>query len=338
MCRETIHRIHRFFRSRRAQNAIKIAAEWVAFALLAWWLYVTFIYQKPDSILQAKLKELLIATLASGALLHAWQRWPPRHKERELSGEGVQYFKFFHVPLWLAWLGLSVVAWAIFGQDMIWNLERRLVFLSTPSGVADPLSASVDWRLYVAVLALIISVITGFYLGILHRATDKAEKVVERLQDYETKLAELAKKQYESADEFAAMEMRLRGDILIPILTHLSSLWETKQVTKPSSHARENLSKLTRRLQAEMVLYKLSESDTGTQFLIGWEDVRAYEDIFHKDIETFHHLFRMAERRLDTLFQQGKASRDDEKLCICADLGFGRVGIRKANSYVSTGT
>ncbi|MGH8566165.1 MAG: hypothetical protein ACREXW_19620 [Gammaproteobacteria bacterium] len=50
-------------------------AELGAFALLTYWLYVAFAYQKPAQVLQTKLQLLLVATLASGALLHAWRRW-----------------------------------------------------------------------------------------------------------------------------------------------------------------------------------------------------------------------------------------------------------------------
>jgi len=179
-------------------KATKATVETVVFALGTWLLYETLLC--PAQGLQTKLAQLLVATIASGALLHAWRRWTGRKDVHEQSVFPSRS-EFFHVPMWLAWLGLSVLAWAIFGQDMIWDLERQLFILQAPSlnheAVVDQTSGNVergaanivDGKFWIAVFAFIMAGVTGFYLAMLHRATDKAEKQVERLHSYEDKLS-----------------------------------------------------------------------------------------------------------------------------------------------------
>lgn len=65
----------------------------------------------------------------------------------------------------------------------------------------------------------------------------------------------------------------------MPMLTHLASLCETQQAVKPS-RAQEDICRLQNRVQAEMRLYGLSKSK---EFLIVWEDLRAFESIFQEE-------------------------------------------------------
>ncbi len=312
MIEKAAHSIRRFFRSPNTQGVAKLILEGLVFVILAWLLYHTLSRQGPALALPTKHMQLLIATLASGALVHAWRRWTGQNTGRPPSTTLLSWCKFFNVPLWLAWLGLGVLGWGAFGQDRLWDLNRPLWILKASPYQEAKVEGEEIISTYLTVVGVIIAVITGYYLVILHRVTDRAETTLEFLRDrYEERLNELENligKEEESTDELAAREMHLRNQVLIPMLTELRFLGGP-----------ENLKKLTRWLQAETALFNLSKVDTASQFMTAWDDVQAYQGVFREDLRAFRHLFQIGQRNLESLFEKGLASRDDERLTKAAD-------------------
>ena len=78
---------------------------------------------------------------------------------------------------------------------------------------------------YLGVVGLIIALITGYYLVILHRVTDRAEATLEFLKTrYDERLKELADliaTEERTSDDLAARETRFRGEVLTPMLAEL---------------------------------------------------------------------------------------------------------------------
>lgn len=208
--------IRRLFRSPNTRGVAKLMLEALVLLILGTLLYESISRPASVRLLPIKLTQLSIAVLASGALLHAWRRWTGQKRERVPSTIVLSWCTFWNVPLWLAWLGLSVLAWGTFGQGMLWDFHHPLWILYKPSyekatgGDGDIIGT------YLAVVGVIIAVITGYYLVILHRVTERAEATLEFLRTrYEEKLVELEhrvrKEKEESTNELASMEWTALG-------------------------------------------------------------------------------------------------------------------------------
>lgn len=142
---------------------------------------------------------------------------------------------------------------------------------------------------------------------------DRAETTLEVLRTrYEEKLDELEgaiNTERESIAGLAARETQLRNDVLIPMLYYMSLLWQTALPQQGN-----NFSKLIHRLRAESALYELSRAATVEEFRVRRRDLEAYLDVLQQDRGKFHYLFQMALQNLETLFQEGRASREDKEL------------------------
>lgn len=309
-------RIRRLFRSPNTQGVTKLALEALVLLILGWLLYETISCPASVRFLPIKLTQLLIAAVASGALLHAWRRWTGQRRERAPSTILLSWCSFWNVPLSLAWLGLSVLAWGTFGQGMLWDFNRSLWILDRPSHGGATAGDTEIIGTYLGVVGLIIALITGYYLVILHRVTDRAEATLEFLKTrYDERLKELADliaTEERTSDDLAARETRFRGEVLTPMLAELLLLGD--QVFQSPPGRAEYFKRLTRRLQAEAAVFRLCEVDTASQFITAWRDVQAYEDVFKEEPWTFRYLFRKTERNLESLFEKGLALRDDERL------------------------
>lgn len=112
---------------------LSIAVEFVVFALLL--LGVVGLFQSAPNGL-SKLAQIGLAALATGALLKtgkrcerfwkpvdnrkAFDNWRPVHLTEQFRGGS-----WVVSVLWVLWFGTTVTAWAAAGQNVVWNINRQ---------------------------------------------------------------------------------------------------------------------------------------------------------------------------------------------------------------------
>jgi Ni,Fe-hydrogenase I cytochrome b subunit len=278
----------------------KVGFEFFAILILAIFLIVT---QNFTSC--AKLCQLSIAAFSSGMLIHSWVRWQTLINLDKKNETGS--IENIYGYIWPFWLTLSIVAWTIFGEDLLSDITATLTTDNTSSGNTAKAGANESpdqLNNYVTGLTIIIAIVTGFYLTMLHTATQHARESAKEARDSVSSIEENHQKIQQLENEQNDTEKLLQCHLkflnkrfLLPMLDDLESLMETNEAKQ------EKIEKRIRLLQAELSLFNIIESESCEQFIQRWEDVAAYtDDIFNK--YNYSHLFQLAQERLETLCQE----------------------------------
>ena len=290
-------------------------------------LGAVFCFEESISYL-SKIFSLFIATVATGAFIHAGWRRKISNKKDEISiirRERVDFnTEAFPIILWIGWLGLMVVAWVTFGQGLIWDLGRPMVSLDAKTSLPDPKHGESNWVVepLLAVAGLVIAVVTGYYLVILHQVTGRAESTLEFLKTrYEKKLnqlEEMINSEAKMSNEMAAREITVRTEVLIPILTQLTALYPENDKIKLQNSEKKRM------LLTDSSFFKLSKAESGSVFKNLWTDLKAYEDQWKEENtgrikEPYHYFFSMVDRTFDRFLEAGRLHLSDPEVREIAD-------------------
>ncbi|MCP4702791.1 MAG: hypothetical protein GY862_38920 [Gammaproteobacteria bacterium] len=187
-------------------------------------------------------------------------------------------------------------------------------------------------RLLIAVVAIIIAIVTGFYLSILHRAAgvaeqsaDRAQDRVDRIQDradeiqnmvrdYEREFSELNKKWQNELNEFrntksglwvqGILGMDLREKTIAPLITEIYSLWERVEGEEVPKGKADFLNELWFRIRAEGAMFTVSKTIDYEDFLDYWHEAEVYREVYVREKENFSYLFSLVREKLDDILGQ----------------------------------
>jgi hypothetical protein len=239
----------------------------------------------------AKLCQLSIAAFSSGMLIHSWVRWQTLINLDKKNETG--YIENIYGYIWPFWLTLSVLAWAIFGEDLL-DIIRAL----NTDKSSDQLNN------YVTGLTIIIAIVTGFYLTMLHTATQHARESAKEIREYATEIAENTKKIQKLEDEQDDTERMLQRHLKLLNKRFLLPMFDNLQFIIGTNEAKQKeIEKRIRLLQAELSLFYVIETENCGQFIQKWNDVAAYQDdVFNE--HDYSHLFQIAGEHLENICKE----------------------------------
>lgn len=248
--------------------------------------------------------QLFIVLIASGALIHTFRRWLA-DGEREMwaqtgnvSGE-FQWLRRVRRVTWIAWLGLAGVAWVSVSKP----LWRNLLGASIESK-----SSGLTPEIYLAVLGVVVTAVTAFYLVILHRTTDKAEETLDKLGTYHDVLERLkqrAKDDQHLIELLNRQGIALRNEILLPVLAYLA-------MKNPGDSPL--LQPYQKTLQVETALFRVGIAEDLPEFRRLLDEASAFQQVISKYPDNFAAHFAQMGRRLDHLAEEYGADADRQEI------------------------
>lgn len=247
------------------------------------WLWLVDGVLPPNSAIIALFVQ---AVALSAALLHAHRRWQRSHREETKSWP-------YHVPratapaFFVFWSALAALSW--------WTLihiggETILGYLKAfRHGNASD---------YVTAVGVLVAMVTGFYLVMLNRTLDTAQKQVEKLERIDQFEREVDHR-IASWPDMVRTNIKVRTDTLAEILIYLDELWPKGR--KNHAAVSQRLAEMRRGLQAESALLSLWSAEDCEAFLLRWRDVDPYLGLIEERPQQFVPLTPPARRRLEAL-------------------------------------
>ena len=295
----------------------KVGFEFVAIFALVFFLFIS-VWKCGDQSITWKLLQLCIATFSSGMLVHSWVRWQILINSDNNNEQNSDNGNFTGI-IWPFWLTLSLLAWTIFGQDLLWDITATYSSGDTfHSGGTQKIASEFDSGVlgaYVTGLTVVVAIVTGFYLSMLHSATKyaresakEARESVDKISENKKKIDELESEQSDT-DRMVQFHLKFLNErFLLPNLDDLEFLMS---ISGENEDKQKNIEKRISLLRAEVALFNVIESENREQFLQQWNDVAAYkEDVFSQ--HDYNHLFRLARERLETLCQECSPKQQEQ--------------------------
>lgn len=273
-----------------------LGVEALALIYVVGWIANTLII--PDT---GRYFQLFMALIASGMLIHTFRRWLAEGEREILEPTGSETGKFQWIRrmrrvTWVAWLGLAGVAWAVVSRPLWHHMQDTQAKVN---------STGLTPEIYLAVLGLIVTAVTAFYLVILHRTTDKAEETLEKLGAYHDVLERLIKDDQHLVEQLNKQGIVLRNKILLPMLTYLAMKNPAdSQLLQPHQNI----------LQTEISLFHLGKAEDLIEFRRLLNDVAAYQPVLRNHPDDFTAHFALIERRLDHFTEEYGVGADRQEI------------------------
>ncbi len=294
------------------KSLLKYAELMFLFAVLAC-LYYIMNGISNVTYFKTKLFQLSIVVLSSGAFIHSWLRW------RHLCGQDKNSFVGCYIPahpspiasfIWLFWLTSAILAWAIFGQGLWWDLSVNTGgqishAQATAAGSANVLGSYAKW------IGLIIAMVTGFYMVLLHKATERAEKAADVTSQYKKELERISEYQDRSYETLRYHFKFIGEKTLQPLFTYLLVSLEGKKYEVLRNEINKRYIK---RLKAEIVIFDAADATDCHDFLRRWNDIAAYQRQGVYDQDDYRYLFRLLRERLETRCYEKLTQEEQEKV------------------------
>lgn len=268
-----------------ASQWLLVSIESALFALVATLLW-RVLHQQPLSGHHYWVYLTLAGLVSAGAWLHTFRRWLNSRRD-PLVGT---FSERLRGVFWIAWLGLAGAAAA--GGYWTWHDLKQM---PSPPAATAAHAKSVDKIAKVAIqkhpgepasvgnsanpdkdgfsagdyltaLGLAITIITAFYLLLLHRSADEARVLTEELRGYKERLDRIDTRNVENLKEELHILSRLTNDqikhLLHPLLSYVDRLLREQKIHDP------NFSKMRDSLLAQELALSLVAATTPQGFEI----------------------------------------------------------------------
>jgi hypothetical protein len=178
------------------------------------------------------------------------------------------------------------------GQDLLWDF-------SYPSSVTKNSTPTNDntGNIFNG-MALIIAIVTGFYLVMLHQALDHARKSGSEIKEIQENIGIMISdinREKQLLKDQANVEIQLRREILLPLLRMLELPPPYPVLVQNNLQTKQDI------LKAEISLFELHKTKGLDEFKNGWNDIDAFMTIFNEHPKLFRFHFERVQRTLEEL-------------------------------------